>query len=240
MQNSTDYFSTHYKDYVQEVQVYYSSQIKRYSNNFDHVIAKYNDTSTCLDLGCGIGDFVAYLHSKKLKHVTAIDTSAESIDICNKNFSGYEFKVESIETFFEKDTRQFDIISMFSVLEHLPVAQIVSILNLIKQHLKPGGVFVFSTPNMDTLFGNTNGRYNDFTHTIGFTESSLTQALRLAEFSTIHIYGSLPDKNPSFKAIILRKVYQPIAYGILKAFLKSLDLALPTVHGYVLNGYASK
>ena len=190
MTNSTDYFSTHYKDYIKETQIYYANQIKRYSNNFDDIIFKYNNDANCLDLGCGIGDFVAYLKHRKFNNVTALDTSTESIDICKKNFPEYEFKTESIEDFFQHNTKKFDIISMFSVLEHLPLNKIVIILNLIKQNLKPGGVFIFSTPNMDTLFGNTNGRYNDFTHTI-FTDESSFQLFR----NTVRRWTKCPNNE---------------------------------------------
>ena len=91
---------------------------------------------------------------------------------------------------------------------------------------------------MGTLFGNTNGRYNDFTHTMGFTESSLKQLLLLAGFNEIEIWGGNSKNIKKWKSKILRKYYQPIVLKVLKYFLLSLDISMPKINDNVLYGFA--
>jgi len=50
---------------------------------------------------------------------------------------------------FDFDSKNFDVIVLFQVIEHLfePDTMLQPVLN----HLKPNGIFIFTTPNSDGL-----------------------------------------------------------------------------------------
>jgi hypothetical protein len=50
------------------------------------------------------------------------------------------------------------------------------------------GILIIKTPNLANPITASSSRYNDFTHTVGYTEESLTQVLRVAGFRHIKIY----------------------------------------------------
>ena len=229
-----DYYSAHYKGFVGELETYYENEIVQYHRQFGHMMSGFDKNARCLDLGCGVGNFVAYLNSQRFVHVTGIDTSAESIDICKNKFPRYAFYQESISEYLVNNDETYDIISMFSIIEHLPKGNIIPLLSLIRSKLnKPDGTLIISTPNMCALFGNTGGRYGDFTHTTGFTESSLRQCLLMAGFTAIQIEGP-QKKRSTLKQKILYDIYQPIVLKLLKWFFISLGLEIPSIHGYTL------
>ena len=232
------YYSSHYKNYVGNLKTYYKNQISTYEINYDSFLASYSRDANVLDIGCGVGNFVAYLSAKGFNRITGVDSSKEEITICQDNIKDVDFILDSIENYLKRTDQYFDIISVFSLLEHIEKEDMVDLMKLIKSKIKKNGVLIFSTPNMGTLFGNTNGRYNDFTHTMGFTESSLKQLLLLAGFNEIEIWGGNSKNIKKWKSKILRKYYQPIVLKVLKYFLLSLDISMPKINDNVLYGFA--
>jgi len=80
----------------------------------------------------------------------------------------------------------YDIITAFDVLEHIPSSQQISFVKAINNALKPGGVFILTVPNANSVLASRN-RYIDYTHHVLFTEVSLDFVLYNAGFREIDI-----------------------------------------------------
>jgi ubiquinone/menaquinone biosynthesis C-methylase UbiE len=98
-----------------------------------------------LEIGCGTGDFTR-LFAASVDHLTAVDISAELLDIAHTNLADL-INVDLLLSSFEAlpNTTQFDAIIGSSVLHHL---EIQPALSHIHRLLKPGGVVSFAEPNM--------------------------------------------------------------------------------------------
>lgn len=109
--------------------------------------------SRVLEFGCGTGS-TAILHSPFVKHIRAIDISENMLDIARRearkeNVSNISFERSDIDRFHAGD-ESFDVVLGLSIL-HLLNDRRTAIAE-VHRMLKPGGVFVSSTPCIgDTL-----------------------------------------------------------------------------------------
>ena len=100
------------------------------------------EVKTILDLGCGTGNHAKIL-SEKGYSVSGIDISSDMVDVAkSKNIKNAEFFVQDMSNF--NLNKKFDaIICMFASLGYLNKnEQIESALGCIKNHLRPGGLFI--------------------------------------------------------------------------------------------------
>lgn len=114
-----------------------------------------------LDFGCANGTLVAY--AKRLGHdAYGIDISKAAVDFAKNKFSlaGKVQVAQDIKS-AKNLPKQFDIISSFEVVEHLPDP--VAFAKQVYEKLTPGGYWIFSTPNRNRIQF-TAGVKNTFRH----------------------------------------------------------------------------
>jgi len=97
------------------------------------------DGKKILDIGCGVG-FISFRMQKKGATVSGIDYSESQIRFATQRFPELNFSISSAYTLPQD---QYDIVTMFSVIEHL--ADPALAIKNIKSVLKPGGVLVVTT-----------------------------------------------------------------------------------------------
>jgi 2-polyprenyl-3-methyl-5-hydroxy-6-metoxy-1,4-benzoquinol methylase len=146
--------------------------------------SNYSSNKKILDAGCGNGYGTHYL-SLHAESIVGVDIDQETIDKAKKNFfsKNVEFKKTNVNNLpFENDS--FDLVISFEVIEHLSDYQ--TYFNEIKRVLKPGGVFIFSTPNK--LFTDNNDlKFNPY----HLKEYYHEEILRITEknFKDCEIFG---------------------------------------------------
>jgi 2-polyprenyl-3-methyl-5-hydroxy-6-metoxy-1,4-benzoquinol methylase len=162
---------------------------KYFSKNYLKHLPK-NKQSLIVDLGCGMGHFLYFLKKKGYKNYFGVDISAECIAFCNKKKLASKERLfcGDVFDFFQKGKRKFDMVIMNDLIEHIPKSEIVLLLGLIKKSLNDNGKLIIKTINCANPITGSSSRYLDFTHTSGFTEESLSQALSIAGFEKINIY----------------------------------------------------
>ncbi len=101
-----------------------------------------------LDAACGAG-YGTRMLSEKAASVIGIDISDEAIQYARQNYSASNLKFEA------KDLRQiifpdasFDAVVSFETIEHIENPELF--LDEIRRVLKPGGLLILSTPNVET------------------------------------------------------------------------------------------
>jgi len=116
-------------------------RIKRY------IFAK-QFVSNCivLDAGCGSGNGVEYLAANGAQRVIGIDISHKVIQHAKKHYlrDNLEFQMMDVTNLAFGDAT-FDVVVSFEVIEH--IRQYHQYLSEILRVLKPGGLFIMSTPN---------------------------------------------------------------------------------------------
>ena len=105
-----------------------------------------NQNSNVLEIGSyyGILGNIIKLH---VKNYTGLESSRHAVNYSKKNFNLNAIN-QPLEKFL-KNEFQFDVIIMADVIEHLNNP--FEILDLIEKNLKPSGVLIVTTMNMDSL-----------------------------------------------------------------------------------------
>lgn len=108
------------------------------------LIRRYGNGTRLLDIGCGEGFFL--FNASRAGYMTkGIEISQGAAEYARKEF---DLDVEARpfeELWFPAD--YFDVVTLWQVLEHLPYPLVV--LKEIHRILKPGGLLVTSTPNIE-------------------------------------------------------------------------------------------
>lgn len=78
---------------------------------------------------------------------------------------------------------------MHHMIEHLETFQGLALLRAAHTSLRENGRIVVQTPNMNATSANFS-RYIELTHVTGYTDSSLAEALHLAGFNNVLVFGN--------------------------------------------------
>lgn len=135
-----------------------------------------------LDIGCGWGYNLMSLWCAGFRRLEGVDFSPEQIAIGNEASEGrLALFCADGGDFLENKAGQYDLVTLISVLEHIPSGEVAPFLRRIHRALVPGGRIVLFTPNMANL---TSAwiQFSDLTHATAFTELSIQQALDQAGF----------------------------------------------------------
>ena len=137
------YFETAYFDYERQNP---SWKLRFYRRLVDaHLLAP--DRPAILEIGCGLGSFLASLDARWMKY--GFDVSAYAVSRARARNPGARLVVASGAQI--PFARRFDAIVSFDVLEHLPDPD--AALAQVASHLAPAGVFAFVVPVYDGLSG---------------------------------------------------------------------------------------
>jgi len=101
-----------------------------------------------LDIGCG-GGLISELLAKKNANVTGIDENIYNIkqakDHAKMGSIKIDYKNQSLDTFYKKNKKKYDLILCLEVLEH--VDDVKETLDKISELMKPGATLILSTIN---------------------------------------------------------------------------------------------
>ncbi|MGE0049291.1 MAG: class I SAM-dependent methyltransferase [Acidithiobacillus sp.] len=98
-----------------------------------------------LDIGCGAGEFVAFLRDHG---ILAEGIDPETREVERAQALDRVVQQDDAISYLEASEKQFDGISMLEVIEHLTPEEINELIPLIFQRLAPGGVFLVETINI--------------------------------------------------------------------------------------------
>jgi 2-polyprenyl-3-methyl-5-hydroxy-6-metoxy-1,4-benzoquinol methylase len=225
MSTNADYL---FKNYLSDHLGHVSNQ-DAFRRRKKYIVTNYSRTfpeaksARILDIGPGFGELLQILRiDEKFDNAIGIDISEEVVRTCNDLIPNSAVAVQNTGDFLAANRRSFDRIYMFHVLEHIPKGEIVDLLSAVRHALKPDGRFILEVPNMGNPFTGVTMRYADFTHEVGFTDTSLAQVLRLAGFSSVHVFGAktphysvvrfiqaVVQKSVEAAALMLHRLYKP-------------------------------
>jgi 2-polyprenyl-3-methyl-5-hydroxy-6-metoxy-1,4-benzoquinol methylase len=135
-----------YIDQIPQRQKYFSGLYKKISYNF-------NKDQSVLEIGSYYGVF-GNIIKPNVKNYSGLELSKHGSDYSKKNYNLEIFN----ETIEEHSKRQFkyDIIVMADVIEHF--SNPFKMLEIIETILKPDGLLIFTTYNMDSLYARITGK----------------------------------------------------------------------------------
>ena len=205
-------------------------------------ISKYIDISKkveLLDLGCNNGLFLEYVREKTNWYNLGIDLNEKAIEEAKKK------KLNVINCDYDLLDRDFDIITMFGVMEHIPNPYELLEKIILKQKNKDKWYFSMIVPNMFSLFHfflkENSPSIDGREHILYFSINSINNLLNKLGFKNIvcdtvltgegaikqqlqwYKYDNLSYDSSKF---IPFKILNEIENGNFEKFLKDYDLGL--------------
>ncbi len=129
----------------------------------------------CLEIGCGTGHFLNFLHHKGITDFIGIDLDASLQSVVPAPVRGH-FQAIDVRTFLDnaKDMKPFDRIFMFDVFEHFAPEDGHDLLCKIRDLLTSGGSITLKMPNASSPWG-LQFQHGDLTHLACYTPDSIRQ-----------------------------------------------------------------
>ncbi|BAY40818.1 putative methyltransferase [Nostoc sp. NIES-2111] len=118
--------------------------------------------SPILDIGCGRGEWLELLRESGYI-AQGIDINKVMVEQCQSR----GLKVitsEAISFLRSLPNNSLGAITGFHIIEHLPFAKLINLLDECLRVLKPSGLIIFETPNPDNVLVGSNTFYLDPTH----------------------------------------------------------------------------
>jgi len=180
-----------------------SSANEKSNRRFLKLIEEFQSSGRIIDIGALYGDFLLVAKEKGWK-VAGIELNKKAAKTVY-----YKYNIEMDGTVEEALSRYgeetFDIASMFHVLEHI-VNPVEYISNNVSRLLKPNGLLVIRTPNINALLffilGKHWGHLAFPAHLYFYSPSTLEILLEKCGFKILHIRTlSCPTVNEVFELI---------------------------------------
>ncbi len=176
-----------------------------------------NRDAAIADLGCGKGEWLAWMASKGFSQLTGVDLSPADLAIARQNDPSRTWIEEDVISFLESQNNAFDLLHAKDIIEHFTKDEFIRFLLAAKNALKPGGELWLLTFNAQSPLSSAI-RYGDFTHEIGLTPASMAQCLRACGFKHISVQGRhYCSTSTSGQA---RRILGEIVFGLARLLLK--------------------
>jgi 2-polyprenyl-3-methyl-5-hydroxy-6-metoxy-1,4-benzoquinol methylase len=167
----------------------YAYQAKVHAKTFGALIPSRVD-SKIFEVGCGSGSFLFYLNQAGYSNTAGMDPDKGSIEAA-KSMGIAEAVQGDAFGHLAKSPGSYDCVVAIDVMEHLTKDELFEKLDVVLAALKPGGTFIWRSPNADgPFFGRV--RYGDLTHELAFTKHSAWQLMKVAGFSDVEVYPENP------------------------------------------------
>lgn len=161
---------------------FFLDHVARYWWARDHVA----NGGDVLDCACGKG-YGAYILAGSAASVVAVDLNAKSLATAHSTFKKAHLSyVEWDALDLKRLGKTFDLITAFELIEHIPPESTDVFLSGIAGSLKPGGMFLVSTPNHDVV--TKSGVSVPEFHINNFKPARLRSALQ-AHFDEVEMLG---------------------------------------------------
>lgn len=192
-----------------------SVQHAQYEATYD-ALPSSRDTAIA-DLGCGKGEWLAWMASKGFRHLTGVDLSPADLAIARQNDPARTWVQEDVITFLESQNAAFNLLHAKDIIEHFTKDEFIRFLTAARSALKPGGELWLLTFNAQSPLSSAI-RYGDFTHEIGLTPASMAQCLRACGFSHISVQGRHYCSN--FASGRIRRILGQVVFRLARLLLK--------------------
>ena len=196
-----------------------------------NLICRYKSGNSILDIGCGTGEFLNMFKLNNWK-VSGIESNKNAREIA-RNKNGIE--VRDDKSYNQLEDKQFDVISMWHVLEHVYDTDFQ--LKQIKRLLKEDGLVVIAVPNSDStdaqIYKQYWAAYDVPRHIYHFTQKSVNDLVSKFDFELIE---TLPMKFDAYYISMLSEKYMNGEKNNMTAFLNGMK---SNRHAKKENNYSS-
>jgi 2-polyprenyl-3-methyl-5-hydroxy-6-metoxy-1,4-benzoquinol methylase len=180
-------------------------------------------SSRVLDIGCNYGTLIYNFYREGYKAVEGVDLREKQVAMGKEKYT----EIAEHINLYSGDVlpfadQSFDVVTMFDVIEHIPDIE-GYVEREVFRVLKPGGMFIFQTPNKITnipweiIQRRSFTKYKEY-HISLQTLGGLKKMLKDAGFKKLEIekYNILTEHNKKKVKRALGPVGLPILYALSK------------------------
>jgi 2-polyprenyl-3-methyl-5-hydroxy-6-metoxy-1,4-benzoquinol methylase len=141
-----------------------------------------------LDLGCGTGTMLSYLHREEKCIPYGVDLIRLNIHQCRKKMEDGIFSRQDIIKYLDKTNEKFDLVIMYGVIGCFQVNQQKEIIRKISELLNVGGIIWIGA----NIYTDSSYKFQTYPVPRGFYEEICSSSsLDLEEISEKEIFGSV-------------------------------------------------
>lgn len=194
----------------------FRSEFPVWEKHFGHLLPSDREAHI-LDGGCGRGGMVYWLKQRGFENVEGIDFSVEQVETARR-LGIPNVQQADLTSYLHSRRAYYDALILRDVVEHFTREQIIEMLELCRESLRPGGRVIVQVPNAESpFFGRI--RYGDFTHELAFTSSSIAQLFNVLGFENPRVYST----EPAITGV--RSLGRAALWGAVKTFYRLLLFA---------------
>lgn len=223
--NSDIYISHHANKGGLVPWIYRMIRDRQFVNKTNIIKSYFNKNISVLDIGCGTGDFLNYCNSFGWKTIGVEPDSDARQQAAEKGIAVHE--VDYLNTLQE----QFDVISMWHVLEH--VHNLPERLEQLKRLVHDDGIIIIAVPNPNSpdakYYKEYWAAYDVPRHLSHFTKESITHLFKKYDLNLVNV---LPMKYDAFYVSLKSEEYK--GNNVLSAIYNGI------INGFFSNYHARK
>lgn len=159
------------------------------------LLAQRPKDAVIFDMGCGSGSLLKALQNGGFTHAEGMDISPEQVQVAAQMGVQHVTQGDALAHVAASESK-FDILLGMDIIEHFTKDELVDLLQNIQKSLKPGGIAIFRTPNLDAFISSAFA-HGDFTHENYMNASSAQQVCLACGFSEVRVFpGLMFIENP--------------------------------------------
>jgi SAM-dependent methyltransferase len=162
--------------------------------------------SRVLDIGCGHGALLYFLHRASYRNARGVDGSKEQVELAKRLGVPCVELGRALSSLQDCEPASAEVICLFDVLEHLDRQEAFELLTEVRRVLSANGVCIGHAPNAEGIFG-ARIRYGDLTHEQAFTASSIRQMFGSLQFSAVQCFEDKPIIHGA-KSLLRRVIWE--------------------------------
>lgn len=183
-------------------------------NDLLYLIFKRNPQAKLLDIGCGRGEWLQNCRDNGYEAL-GIDDNQDMVDFSN-DLGLNAIKAEAKLFVKSCNSNSYDFITLFHIIEHLKDEDLLSLLIDCQRILKPDGLLLIETPNIDNLQVSTRTFYIDPTHINHINPDYIDFLLKRVGFYKSRNYFINSEKNiDNTGSNKLINLYKGVGYDML-------------------------
>jgi 2-polyprenyl-3-methyl-5-hydroxy-6-metoxy-1,4-benzoquinol methylase len=190
--------------------IYHWVKIYSLNKKVSLINSLHKSKGSLLDIGAGTGDFLVTAKANGWQ-ITGIEPNENAKKLAVSKGVSFESSIEHIEN------QQFDVITMWHVLEHVP--NVEHQIKELKRLLKPNGTIIIAVPNFKSFdagyYGEFWAAYDVPRHLWHFSKTSIE---KLFGKENINLVKILPMIFDSFYVSLLSEKYKNGKMNFFKAF----------------------
>lgn len=190
--------------------IYHWVKIYSLNKKVSLINSLHKSKGSLLDIGAGTGDFLVTAKANGWQ-ITGIEPNENAKKLAVSKGVSFENSIEHIEN------QQFDVITMWHVLEHVP--NVEHQIKELKRLLKPNGTIIIAVPNFKSFdagyYGEFWAAYDVPRHLWHFSKTSIE---KLFGKENINLVKILPMIFDSFYVSLLSEKYKNGKMNFFKAF----------------------